>query len=65
MSDESQREQLAEEHRNHRRKLDSLRAEYAPSRAINDEYRAHQSRIGVILNDGNQPCIGTAGGPTA
>ena len=64
MSDESKRQQLAEERRAHNRKMEQLRSEYAPGRDIDAEFQAHQSRIGEILGDENQPCVGSAGGPT-
>lgn len=52
----TQREQIAEERRQHTRKLDQLRSEFAPSKDINAEYVEYQRRLGEIL-DPDEPGI--------
>jgi hypothetical protein len=61
----TQRERLAAERRNHNRRIEQLKSEFATHRAMNDEFIQHQNRVAAILGDDEQPCIGTAGGPTA
>ena len=61
----SRRQQIAAEHRAHKKNLETLQSEYAPSRDINDEFMKHQARIAAILGEDNTSCVGTQNGPTS
>ena len=65
MEEVSQRERLAAEHRNLRRRVKVFQDEFAPHRALNEEYQRSQQRIAEILGPDDQGIVGTKGGRTA
>ena len=60
MKTKQQCEQIAAERRAHNHKIETMRNEFAPSRALNAEYEQHQRRISKILGDDDQPLVGRA-----
>ena len=64
MKTQSQREQLSDEYRAHRQKIERLQSEFATSREINGEYKAHLGRVAEIMGD-DQPIVGGRSGRTA
>ena len=59
MSEPTQHALLAEARRVHNRRLEQLRSEYAPSRALNEELVRHERHVSQILGPDDQPCIGS------
>jgi hypothetical protein len=53
----TQREQVADERRQHTQKLDQLRSEFAPGRDIDAEYQDHLRRLDEILGESDSGIV--------
>jgi uncharacterized protein YlxW (UPF0749 family) len=56
---DEQRKQLEAERRAYNKRVEQLKSEYAPDKALNAEYQESQRRIATILGDDNLPVVGT------
>ena len=60
MKTAKQRQQITQERDAHNRRIETMRSQFRPTKDVNDEYIAHQRRIGKILGDDDQPLVGRA-----